>query len=376
MSVYRRADGIYVYDFQLRRVRFYGSTGCTNRRDAEAIERQCREAQKQILRTAKAQATGHLTVNAAFGRFWQEVGCHYRGTYGKTIDTALEWLTLALGAETLLRDIGGNRITEIIAKRRGEGVSNATVNRTVTEPLRAVLLRARKRWQQDLPEIDWRGFMLPEPRERVRELRDHEESKLIESIRPDYWPAIQFLLVSGLRKREMVNLHWSDIDWRARTVSVLGKGDKPATIPLTGAMRAILAPLRGQHETAVFTYVCKATRPAAPGRDAVIRGKRYPITYEGLSTAWRRTGAPKAGIRDFRLHDLRHTIATRLLRESGNLKLVQRLLRHEHITTTGKYAHADDADLRAALDRMETSSRRKRDQKSRIMSRKTGDENS
>ena len=58
---------------------------------------------------------------------------------------------------------------------------------------------------------------------------------------------------------------------------------------------------------------------------------------------------------DFRFHDVRHTSATRLLRDSGNLKLVQKLLRHEDVATTVKYAHADDEDLRRAMESVEKS---------------------
>ena len=64
-----------------------------------------------------------------------------------------------------------------------------------------------------------------------------------------------------------------------------------------------------------------------------------------------------AEIRDFRFHDLRHTFATRLLRQTGNLKLVSRLLGHTQIETTMRYAHVIDADLRAALDGYAVTSR-------------------
>jgi site-specific recombinase XerD len=70
-----------------------------------------------------------------------------------------------------------------------------------------------------------------------------------------------------------------------------------------------------------------------------------------MKSTWRRYGGEAAGLDDFRLHDTRHTRATRLLRTSGNLKLVQQLLGHEDIATTAKYAHATVEDLRAALER-------------------------
>ncbi|HZY12824.1 MAG TPA: tyrosine-type recombinase/integrase, partial [Beijerinckiaceae bacterium] len=51
---------------------------------------------------------------------------------------------------------------------------------------------------------------------------------------------------------------------------------------------------------------------------------------------------------------LRHPTATRLLRQEGNLRIVQKLLRHSEIATTARYAHVLDEDLRVALDRMTT----------------------
>ena len=57
-----------------------------------------------------------------------------------------------------------------------------------------------------------------------------------------------------------------------------------------------------------------------------------------------------AGLRDYRFHDNRHTAATRVLRASGNLNVVKRLLRHEDIATTVKYAHSQHEDVLAAME--------------------------
>lgn len=313
---------------------------------------------KSAGRPGAGAARRPMTISSALDRFWIEVGESYTGTYRTTVYSALAWMTKEFGANTPLRDIGPNRITQAIARRRGEmvqnrksgeKVKNSTVNRTVVELLRRVLRRARLKWEQrDLPDIDWKEQRLSEPKERVRELRDQEEPKLIATMRSDYLPAIRFALATGLRKRELVGLRWRDIDWGAKTISVLGKGGKVDTIPLTRGMIAILAPLRGHHDDFVFTYLAKKTR------DGRRKGSRYPMTYAGLSSAWRRFGPREAGIEDFRYHDLRHTAGTRLLRGSGNLRLVQKLLRHEDIATTTKYAHADDHDLRRAMEAVES----------------------
>lgn len=354
MSVYPRKDGIYVFDFWVEGVRFFGSTRRRNQRDAAAVERARREDAKRTTALSRQQRTAPMTVNVALDRFWAEVGSGYKGTYGKTVWAALGWLLDELGSNTLIRDIGPNTITEAIARRRGGKVKNATVNRTVTELLRLILRRAARKWEQTVQIIDWKDFLLPEPKERVRELLSHEETTLTAAMREDYLPAIKFLLLTGLRRKEAVRLTWVDIDWEAETIAVRRKGGKLTQIPLTSEGKAILSPLRGHHDTAVFTYVACATRK---GRN-LVRGKRYPITESGLATAWRRYGGAKAGLVDFRLHDLRHTTGTRLLRSSGNLRLVQKLLGHEEIATTTKYAHADQDDLREAMEGV-TESRKK-----------------
>ena len=78
-------------------------------------------------------------------------------------------------------------------------------------------------------------------------------------------------------------------------------------------------------------------------------GERRPIAYEGLTSEMQRALA-KAGIRDFSFHDLRHTAATRVLRATGNMRVVQRMLRHENIKTTAKYAHAQADDVLAGME--------------------------
>ena len=255
---------------------------------------------------------------------------------------SLAWLGREIDAATRLANINGGVVARLAAKRRGEGVSNATVNRTVTEPLRRVLNRARL-WGEHLPPIEWRKHMLTEPRERVRELRPDEEEKLFAALRPDYHPIVRFALLTGCRLAECIGLTWADVDWGGRVIWVRGKGGKLASIPLPPTVRELLWPLQGQHPTAVFAYA------ADRGRRDVRKGSLHPITYEGLKTHWRRAKAA-AGLVDYRFHDNRHTAATRVLRASGNLNVVKRMLRHEDIAVTAKYAHSQHEDVLTAME--------------------------
>lgn len=355
MSVYKpKKSPFYTYDFELNGVRFHGSTKCRSKREAEQFERERRVEAEIASRDAHRSANAPMTVNVGFDRFWVEKGKGYKGSARETFFTSLKWLSNQLGKNTLLRDIGPLKVTDAIAARLAEKaktakverpIKNSTVNRTVIEPLRAVLNRARKNWEQKVQEIDWKNFILPTPKERVRELTAEEEERVFASLREDHHPIVFFSIVSGFRLSECVNLRWTDIDWGNLTIAVVGKGDKADVQPIAADVRDFLWQLRGQHPEKVFTYVAEQTRPQQ-GR---VAGQRYPITYYGLSTAWRRAKLD-AKLIDYRFHDNRHTAATRFLRATGNLKLCQMFLRHEDIATTMKYAHATNEDLRTALN--------------------------
>jgi integrase len=68
----------------------------------------------------------------------------------------------------------------------------------------------------------------------------------------------------------------------------------------------------------------------------------------------------KAGVADFRFHDYRHDFGTKLLRDSGNLKLVQKAMNHADIKSTLRYAHVLDEDVAAAVERVAKSRKKSR----------------
>ncbi len=155
MSVYKRAGSdVYSYDFQFRGRRFSGSTGCTTKREAEAAEKRERERARAQLIGQQAFKGEDYSFEMAANRWWTEVG-----QYSKNVRTALvvlEWLTDKIGAKTPLLDIDDSTVANLVARRRGDHVkgdpkrplvSNATVNRTCTQPLREIMLRAKNLWK-------------------------------------------------------------------------------------------------------------------------------------------------------------------------------------------------------------------------------------
>jgi integrase len=358
MSVYKRPGAkTYSYDFELGGDRFSGSTSETDKRKALAAEERAR-AVARVTIAQRAEFRGkEMTFSVAASRYWAEVGQHHKNS--ATTWWSMGWLTQAIGKNTPMADITDNLVAELVAKRRAENkpsnrkklpkpapvlVGPATVNRTVTEPLRKIMTRAAKVWKVRTGDVTWKQHMLSEPRERIREATHAEEKRIMEKIGRGYDDALAFAFLSGCRRMEVVGLTWQKIDFGNKQFTVLGKGDKLRSIPLTKRLFEIVWRQQGNHAERVFTYVAARTDK----RKGIERGVRYPVTDAGLRTAARRA-IDAAGVKDFRFHDTRHTMATRTLRTS-NMKVVQNMLGHERITTTERYAHAMVEDVRKGME--------------------------
>jgi integrase len=355
VSVYKRDDqDTYSFDFQLRGRRFHGPLQTKNRKDAEALERDLKIKARADLEAEKRTGNAPLTLDFAAGKYWQEIGQHH--VAHETTKTDLARLIGFLGKDKRLDAITDADVAALIAWRRKQTIkgkkglaviSPATVNRSI-EPLKKIFTRAKTVWRMQFPlEPNWREHRLKEPQERVRELHDGEELALGEAMRSDYAPWVQFALMTGLRRAETL-IRWSDVNWSGRIITTTGKGGRLVSTPITDEVAALLEPLKGHHPEWVFTYLCQRTRGDH------VRGERYGISYEGGKSEWTRL-VKRAGVTGLRFHDLRHTTATRLLRETGNLKLVQRALNHQDVKTTVRYAHVADSEVAEALQRVQKS---------------------
>lgn len=370
MSVYKhKGSPFYHFDFQLKGRRFHGSTGAKGKREAEGIERlEKAKARRQI--EVERKASTSLRLDDVADRYWLEVGQHHAGA--DTTERDLARLVQYFGPDKLLTDIRDGDVAELVAWRRGHRrtvhrkkpppkgaapaplIAPATVNRSTTEVLKKLFTRARA-WNVRFDnEPDWTKHLLEEPEERVRELKSDELDRLDATGRDDYQPIMDFADASGVRLRECL-LRWSEVDWEARQIVKTGKGGRKIVVRITPLIRSILWPLRGNHEEFVFTYVAQRTQK----RRRLSRGSRYPITYNGLKTEWKRHRA-RSGVEDFRFHDKRHDFATKLLRDSRNLKLVQKALNHRNIRTTLKYAHVLDDEIAGAIETMQENREKSR----------------
>jgi integrase len=351
MSVFRKSRSPYWhFDFQWRGHRFHGSTKATTQREAEKVETAEREKAKQRVAQIEAARTS-LRLDDIAGRYWLEVGQHHVGA--RDTERDIHRLIEHFGKDKLITDITDDDVVKLVAWRRGSKVlgreqliSPFTVNAT-TKQLRKLFTRAKLWGVMFAREPRWKRHWLKEPQERVRELCADESERLDEAMRDDHAPFFSFAKASGLRLRECL-LHWPEVHWEARQIRKVGKGGKLVTVPITSAIREILWPLRGHHPEHVFTFVADRT---VAGR---VKGCRYPMTYGGARSAWWQI-QKRSGVVGFRFHDFRHDLATKLLRETGNLKLVQRALNHADVKTTVRYAHVLDDEVADALERVTKS---------------------
>lgn len=148
--------------------------------------------------------------------------------------------------------------------------------------------------------------------------------------------AILTLLVRfGLRRGEVARLRLDDIDWRAGTISVHGKGNCYERVPL---------PPDVGHRVAEYLQHGRPTD--AQGRTVFVR---HFAPHHALSTARVSTivadVARRAGLGRVHAHRLRHTAATELLRAGASLPEIGQLLRHRHTATTAIYAKVDRDNL-------------------------------
>lgn len=157
---------------------------------------------------------------------------------------------------------------------------------------------------------------------------------------------LYLLYVSGLRITELTNLPISAIHWDTGLLHVQGKGGKQRIVPLPVPMMALLKEyVQEVHPNAKES---KNTNYLFPVNYAhTIR----PITRQAfwgiLKGLWKKTGITKS----ISPHQLRHSLATHLLKRGADLRSLQLLLGHENLATVQIYTHVETSYLRTIYDK-------------------------
>ena len=246
----------------------------------------------------------------------------------------LLWWRDQLGSLTLA-DLTADLIVDCrdrLARRivpNGERISNGTVNRYLAALSHVLTVAVREyRW---LPESPMRDVgRLPEAKPRVRYLSDDERGRLLEACRERsnryLYTVVVLALSTGMRKGEILNLAWDDVNL-VRSVVVLDetKNKDRRAVPLAGVAHRLVSDLRDSRSN--------ESNLLFPSSD--------PDRPIDIRKPWE-TALRCAGIEDFRFHDLRHSAASYLAMNGASLPEIAGVLGHRTYQMVARYAHLSD----------------------------------
>ncbi|MBS0423486.1 MAG: site-specific integrase [Proteobacteria bacterium] len=195
----------------------------------------------------------------------------------------------------------------------------ATANRLLAL-IRAILRRSALDWEWiDKPPVI---KLYREAKRRVRYLNATQASMLIQELPQHLADMVTFSLATGLRRSNVTKLEWSQVDMQRNVAWIHGdqaKAGKPIHVTLNATAIAVLTRQIGKHPRSVFSY----------------KGK--PITQVNTK-AWYKA-LKRAGIEDFRWHDLRHIWASWLTQNGVPLNIIQEMGAWESAEMVRRYAH-------------------------------------
>lgn len=356
MAVYKRGL-IWHFDYTVRGERRRGSTGLKKKADAEAFV----ERERRALIMGEAPAQRVWTLREAADRYFEA-----RVADKKSATTAAQRIRIMfrhIDPDTPVNLIGPQMVQAAVLARRAEKTRQGklpapgTVNRDLIDTTLRPILAFAEEMENPVKKIIWTKYRLKEPDGRNRVFTDAEMAAWRDALPEWHRPIFDFLARYGARLDEAffppadVNVEEGEVTFRDT------KNGRDHTIPLLDEDRKALAARKGR--------AVAAGLPTIWFRE--VEGELAPIHWRAFQSA-SKEALDAAGIMDAKpAHDLRHHAATILLRETGNLKLVQELLNHKSITSSARYAHANKSDLKAGLRHTHgTKTGAKRGKRSRI----------
>ena len=180
-------------------------------------------------------------------------------------------------------------------------------------------------------------------RKRERFLTDKEFNRLgqvLDEVEPQGGAsasavaAIRLLMLTGCRKNEILTLRWKDVALDENELRLPDAKTGARVVPLSPSAVKLLAGL-----------------PRVEGNPWVIPGRKPGAHMSNMDQAWQVIRA-RAGLEDVRIHDLRHSFASRALALGESLPMIGKLLGHSQVETTARYAHLARDSVQEAAERI------------------------
>ncbi|BBA71023.1 tyrosine-type recombinase/integrase [Geobacter sulfurreducens] len=333
MAVYKRgAKGVFYMNFTVNGTRIFRSTGKFTKKEAKLVEAVEKRKLMEEAALSPREKASRLRLSEAIQQVYDERWKHNKD--GEKSFRNASRLVALIGDIPISR-IDEDVVRKLVKSLESTGVEVATVNRYLAS-LKTLLRHHRQLWDHVKLKKERNG--------RIRVLTRGEETKLVALLRDmpsvgkrSYYPQVaelvELLVDTGCRLSEILHLKYKDVNFDTNLISIwINKGDRPRSIPMTARVRRILL---GRREM-------NLDRPFALNVYQAERAWNYARRQMGLEED-----------KEFVLHALRHTCATRLIDKGIDLYTVKEWLGHSTIQVTEKYAHLNPKKLAHAASVLE-----------------------
>jgi integrase len=299
----------------------------------------CERARAAIaMGTDPAEQRAQLRTAVTVAEFFNDSYLPYAKSYKRSWDTDesvfRNHILPVIGAD-YMDAVTAERVAVVIS-RANLRLSAATVNRLLV--LLRYMFNLAIRWHTagvvSNPTASHKLKRLSNHRERF--LSAAETQQLIVAVNASPNPMLRyiipFLLLTGARKREVLDARWRDVDrersfWRIPKT----KSGRERNVPLSAAAIALLD-----------------TVPRRRHCDWIFANPKTLKPYVSIFSSWD-TARTAAGLAEVRVHDLRHSFASFLVNAGCSLYEVQKILGHSSVIMTQRYSHlSQDSLLKAA----------------------------
>ncbi|MCE7506720.1 site-specific integrase [Polynucleobacter sp. IMCC30063] len=268
------------------------------------------------------------TLGELIERYLREVTPLMRGASADTI--RLKAMMRRLIAKENMATLTPSKIAKYRDERLQE-IKPSTVIRELAY-FSAIINHARREWGLSIPNPVLGVRKPAQPQGRNRILTFDEEQLLLDACKPlanrniYTRPFVILAIETAMRRGELLSLRWDNINYQTRTAHLaLTKNGESRTVPLS--TRAI------------------ETLQALPRS---IDGRVLPVNFAALENNFKRA-RERAGLKDLRIHDLRHTAATRLAEKLPNLLELSAVTGHKSLAMLKRYYHPNPQQLALKL---------------------------
>jgi integrase len=321
-------DRIYYIDFYNKGKRVRERIGTSKKLAETTLRKRKVEIAEGRYLNKKKEIKIRFKDFASEYRKWAEVN---NKSFEKSKRWVIERLCKVFG-DKLLAEITAWHVEKYKAARKQEMYEKKQIQITETQTFSLATINRELACLQHMfsKAIEWgkaetnpvsKVNFFKESKGRLRFLLPQEINRLIDCCPPHIKPIVITAVCTGLRKGEIVHIRWEDIDFKNRIIYIGNtkngeKRETPINDRLTETLKSI-----NRNEVSPYVFCDKD-------------GKPYYRFGKSFATA-----LSKAGIKDFRFHDLRHTFASNLVMEGIDLATVRELLGHKSIEMTLRYSH-------------------------------------